>query len=125
MLRSASDRSVCTRHDDRQDLQYCGHYESSNTEGALIAAMFAAHGYIVVAPNYAGYDTSSLSYHPFLNGEQQSKEHDDALTAARTALPQTIAAATTDRRPALHHRYSRAAMWPWRRIRRCKPPARP
>ena len=29
---------------------------TSNTEGALIAAMFAAQGYIVVAPNYAGYD---------------------------------------------------------------------
>jgi len=69
---------------------------SSNTEGALIAAMFAAQGYIVVAPNYAGYDTSSLPYHPFLNGEQQSKDMTDALTAARTALPQTFAATTTD-----------------------------
>jgi Prolyl oligopeptidase family len=68
----------------------------SNTEGALIAAMFAAQGYIVVAPNYAGYDTSSLSYHPFLNGAQQSKDMIDALTAARTALPQTLSAATTD-----------------------------
>jgi pimeloyl-ACP methyl ester carboxylesterase len=65
----------------------------SNNEGALIAAMFAAQGYIVVAPNYAGYDTSSLSYHPFLNGDQQSKDMMDALTAARTALPRT---ATTD-----------------------------
>jgi hypothetical protein len=68
----------------------------SNTEGALVAAMFAAQGYIVVAPNYAGYDTSSLSYHPFLNGAQQSKDMIDALTAARTALPQTLSAATTD-----------------------------
>lgn len=68
----------------------------SNTEGALIAAMFAAQGYIVVAPNYAGYDTSSLSYHPFLNGTQQPKDMIDALAAARTALPQTFAAATTD-----------------------------
>jgi predicted dienelactone hydrolase len=31
----------------------------TNTEGALIAAMFAAQGYIVVAPNYAGYDIST------------------------------------------------------------------
>jgi hypothetical protein len=68
----------------------------SNTEGALIAAMFAAHGYTVVAPNYAGYDVSSLGYHPFLNGAQQSKDMIDALTAARTALPQTLAATTTD-----------------------------
>ncbi len=66
----------------------------SNTEGALIAAMFAAQGYIVVAPNYAGYDTSSLPYHPFLNGTQQPKDMLDALTAARTALPKTFAPAT-------------------------------
>src|SRR6185312_5487623 len=39
---------------------------TSNTEGALIAAMFAAQGYIVIAPNYAGYDISTLGYHPFL-----------------------------------------------------------
>jgi len=69
---------------------------TNNTEGALIAAVFAAHGFIVVAPNYAGYDTSSLSYHPFLNGDQQSKDMIDALAAARTALPHTMTAATTD-----------------------------
>jgi poly(3-hydroxybutyrate) depolymerase len=69
---------------------------TSNTEGALIAAVFAAHGYIVVAPNYAGYDTSSLPYHPFLNGDQQSKDMIDALAAARTALPQVSSAATSD-----------------------------
>jgi alpha/beta superfamily hydrolase len=69
---------------------------TKNTEGALIAAVFAAHGYIVVAPNYAGYDTSSLPYHPFLNGDQQSKDMIDALAAARTALPNTSSAATSD-----------------------------
>ena len=69
---------------------------TNNTEGALIAAVFAAHGYIVVAPNYAGYDTSTLPYHPFLNGDQQSKDMIDALTAARTALPQTLSSATSD-----------------------------
>jgi acetyl esterase/lipase len=69
---------------------------TNNTEGALIATAFAAQGYIVVAPNYAGYDTSSLPYHPFLDGDQQSKDMIDALTAARTALPNTSASATTD-----------------------------
>ena len=68
----------------------------SNTEGALIAAMFAAQGYIVVAPNYAGYDTSTLTYHPYLNADQQSKDMIDALTAARTALPHTLTTSTTD-----------------------------
>jgi hypothetical protein len=69
---------------------------TSNTEGALIAAMFAAQGYIVVAPNYAGYDISTLGYHPFLNAAQQSGEMIDILAAARTALPKTFAASTTD-----------------------------
>jgi predicted dienelactone hydrolase len=35
--------------------------DPTNTEGVLIAAMFAAQGYIVVAPNYAGYDISTLA----------------------------------------------------------------
>ena len=69
---------------------------TSNAEGALIAAMFAAQGYIVVAPNYAGYDISTLGYHPFLNAEQQSGEMIDILTAARSALPKTLSSATSD-----------------------------
>jgi len=70
--------------------------DPTNTEGALIAAMFAAQGYIVVAPNYAGYDISTLGYHPFLNAAQQSGEMMDILTAARTALPTTLSATTSD-----------------------------
>jgi hypothetical protein len=69
---------------------------ASNTEGVLIAAMFAAQGYIVVAPNYAGYDISTLGYHPFLNADQQSGEMMDILAAARTALPATMSSATSD-----------------------------
>ena len=57
------------------------------SEGTLLAAMFAAQGFIVVAPNYAGYDISTLGYHPYLNADQQSKDMIDALTAARKALP--------------------------------------
>jgi hypothetical protein len=68
----------------------------TNTEGVLIAAMFAAQGYIVVAPNYAGYDISTLGYHPYLDAEQQSGEMIDILTAARTALPKTLSSATSD-----------------------------
>ncbi|WP_431274843.1 alpha/beta hydrolase family protein [Variovorax ureilyticus] len=52
-------------------------------EGLMVAATFAAQGYIVVAPNYAGYDKSTLPYHPYLNGDQQGKDMVDALTAAR------------------------------------------
>ena len=46
--------------------------------------MFAAQGFIVVAPNYAGYDISTLGYHPFLNAAQQSGEMMDILAAARS-----------------------------------------
>ena len=56
-------------------------------ESVLVAATYAAQGFIVVAPNYAGYDVSKLSYHPFVNADQQSKEMIDALAAARKALP--------------------------------------
>lgn len=59
----------------------------ANSESVLLAAMFAAQGYIVVAPNYAGYDSSSLSYHPYVNADQQSKDMIDALAAAKSALP--------------------------------------
>src|ERR1700749_694893 len=43
-------------------------------ESAMIGAFFAAQGYIVVASNYAGYDSSPLPYHPYLNADQQSKD---------------------------------------------------
>jgi len=59
----------------------------ANSESVLLAATYAAQGYIVVAPNYAGYDSSSLSYHPYVNADQQSKDMIDALTAAKSALP--------------------------------------
>jgi dienelactone hydrolase len=69
---------------------------SDNGEGLLIAAAFAAQGYIVVAPNYAGYDTSTLPYHPYLHAGQQAQDTSDALTAARSALPTSTAPTVTD-----------------------------
>src|ERR1700688_4633732 len=84
------------RTNTNQALNLADVTDPTNTEGALIAATFAAQGYIVVAPNYAGYDISTLGYHPFLDAAQQSGEMMDILTAARTALPKTFAAATTD-----------------------------
>ena len=63
-------------------------------QAQLLASLFAAQGYIVVAPNYAGYDSSSLSYHPFLVAAQQSKDMIDALAAAKTALPTLISGVT-------------------------------
>ena len=67
-----------------------------NFETLFLAAIFASQGYIVVAPNYAGYDTSTLDYHPYLIADQQSKDMIDALTAARSALPFASATLTKD-----------------------------
>lgn len=57
-----------------------------NSEALLMASVFASQGYIVVAPNYAGYDTSTLPYHPYVNAEQQSKDMIDSLAAAKSAF---------------------------------------
>jgi len=67
-----------------------------NAEGLLIAAAFAAQGYIVIAPNYAGYDTSTLPYHAYLHAGQQAQDTADALTSARSALPTSTAPTVTD-----------------------------
>jgi pimeloyl-ACP methyl ester carboxylesterase len=69
---------------------------NASSEGLILAALFAAEGYIVVAPNYAGYDSSTLSYHPYLIGAQQAAEMMDVLTAARSALPVALAPSVTD-----------------------------
>ncbi len=69
---------------------------SGDDEGLILAAIFAAQGYIVVAPNYAGYDTSTLTYHPYLDASQQAQDMIDALTAARSALPVASAPSVTD-----------------------------
>ena len=69
---------------------------NASSEGLILAALFAAEGYIVVAPNYAGYDSSTLSYHPYLVGAQQAAEMMDVLTAARSALPVALAQTVID-----------------------------
>jgi len=69
---------------------------SANSESALVAAIFAAQGYIVVAPNYLGYDISTLGYHPYLDGAENATVMMDALMAARTALLSTFTPATSD-----------------------------
>ena len=65
-------------------------------EAVEIAALYVAQGYIVVATNYVGYDSSDAAYHPYLIADQQSKDMIDALTAARTALPLLSGTKVTD-----------------------------
>lgn len=55
-------------------------------ELTTLMTMYAAQGYIVIAPNYAGYDTSPLNYHPYLQRVQQGNEMIDALKAGRELL---------------------------------------
>jgi len=59
---------------------------AGNTEARLVAAVFAAQGFIVVAPNYTGYGGSALGYHPYLDRVAQSADMIDALRAARSTF---------------------------------------
>jgi dienelactone hydrolase len=70
--------------------------DPDNAEGLLMAIAFAAQGYIVVAPNYAGFDSSTMPYHAYLNADQSAKDTADAITAARSALPTSTAPSVTD-----------------------------
>ncbi len=67
-----------------------------NVEALLAAVAFTAQGYILVAPNYAGFDVSELDYHPYLIAAQQANDLIDAVTAARSALPTSTAPSVTD-----------------------------
>jgi predicted esterase len=57
-----------------------------NSEARLVAAIYAGQGFIVVAPNYTGYNSSSLPYHPYLNAEAQASDMIDAMRAARASF---------------------------------------
>lgn len=76
-----------TTTDKSYDFSQVGNPQNSGSgEATLIAANFAAQGYIVVAPNYAGYDDSELDYHPYLVAEQQSTDMIDALNSSRIVI---------------------------------------
>ncbi len=76
-----------TTTDKNYDFTQVGNTNNSAVgESTLIATNFAAQGYIVVAPNYAGYDDSELDYHPYLVAEQQSADMIDALENARLVI---------------------------------------
>lgn len=62
-------------------------------EPELLAALFAGQGYITIATNYAGYEKSPLTYHPYLNADQQSKDMIDSLAAGGELLRRVQATA--------------------------------
>ena len=63
----------------------------TDAEAKLMMAMYAAQGFIVVAPNYLGYDRSSLTWHPYLNAEAQAIDMIDGLRAAKRHLNEASA----------------------------------
>jgi pimeloyl-ACP methyl ester carboxylesterase len=63
-----------------------GEVNAGSGQATLLAALFAAQGYVVIAPNFVGYDSSTTSYHPFVNHDQQAKDMVDSLAAGRKAL---------------------------------------
>ncbi len=55
-------------------------------ESLLEASTLASQGYIVVAPNYVGYNTDTATYHPYINASAESTDMLSALAAARQAI---------------------------------------
>jgi pimeloyl-ACP methyl ester carboxylesterase len=55
------------------------------SETFLLAAMFAAQGYAVVATDYLGYAKSSYGFHPYLHADSAATTVIDSVRAARNA----------------------------------------
>ena len=54
-------------------------------ETFLLAAMYAAQGYAVVATDYLGFAKSSYSFHPYLHADSEASSVIDSIRAARAA----------------------------------------
>ncbi len=54
-------------------------------ETFLLAAMYAAQGYAVVASDYLGFAKSTYSYHPYLHADSEASVVIDSIRAARAA----------------------------------------
>ena len=56
-----------------------------DSETFLLAAMYAAQGYAVVATDYLGFAQSKYSFHPYLHADSEASSVIDSLRAARAA----------------------------------------
>ncbi len=56
-----------------------------DAETFLLAAMFAAQGYAVVATDYLGYAKSAYGFHPYLHADSEATAVIDSVRAARNA----------------------------------------
>ncbi len=54
-------------------------------ETFLLAAMYAAQGYAVVATDYLGFAQSAYTYHPYLHADSEATSVIDSIRAARNA----------------------------------------
>lgn len=54
-------------------------------ETFLLAAMYAAQGYAVVATDYLGFAKSNYAYHPYLHADSEATSVIDSIRAARKA----------------------------------------
>ena len=55
----------------------------AEAETFLLAAVYAAQGYVVVATDYLGYAKSSFPYHPYLHADSEASSVIDSLRAAQ------------------------------------------
>lgn len=62
------------------------HSESAIANSIIDHAFFAAHGYVVISPDYLGLGTSDYNYHPYLHSESEAQSMIDAIRAARTSI---------------------------------------
>ena len=58
-----------------------------DSETFLLAAMYAAQGYAVVATDYLGFAKSAYAYHPYLHADSEASAVLDSIRAARVAAP--------------------------------------
>ncbi|MEP6823672.1 MAG: lipase family protein, partial [Ramlibacter sp.] len=56
-----------------------------DSETFLLAAMYAAQGYAVVATDYLGFAKSTYAYHPYLHADSEASSVIDSIRAARGA----------------------------------------
>jgi len=56
-----------------------------DAEAFLLAAMYAAQGYAVVATDYLGYNRSNYPFHPYLHADSEASSVIDSIRAARNA----------------------------------------
>ena len=56
-----------------------------DNETFLLAAMYAAQGYAVVATDYLGFAKSDYAYHPYLHADSEATSVIDSVRAARNA----------------------------------------